>query len=195
MDATGICNLALGYVGRGPISALGVDTSTAGALCNTFYYNAKHKLLAARNWTFAKEYWQVTPEAGDPPHPKWAASYAVPADCLRVHRVDDGTGSYDVEWEKVGGLICTERAVDTLYVEGVIGETGQTLDEAKFTPAFSFALAAELATHICLPLTKDVTLWSGMLKLAEKNLLEAAGVEGSQGRSERVTSDSLTRRR
>lgn len=184
-----ICNLALGYLGTNPIVAL-ADATTEARLCTTFYGPVKKSLLAERNWTFAGRTWTATPAAA-PTHATWTAAYAVPADCLRVHRIDDGEGRYDIEWERIGASILTDYEAATLYVEGIDGAVA----EASFSDSFCFALAARLAAEICIPLTENATLWGSMHQLAEKKLKEAAGSDGSQGKSERVRAASSLKQR
>jgi hypothetical protein len=182
LTSSAICNVALGYLATAPIGTLGTDTTPQGVLCSAFYVSVKQQLLESRNWTFAKKTWAVTtlatPVAGD--HPKWAGSYTVPTDCIRVHRVDDGSGLYDIEWERVGSRLFVSRKPTTLYVEGMDSTTA----EASFSSAFDLALAASLAREICIPLTENATLWASMVKVAEFRTREAAGLDGSQGTSE-----------
>jgi hypothetical protein len=190
VTSSDICNLALGYLGTARIGTLGTDTSPQGVLCSAFYSTVKAALLEERNWTFAKKTWAAT--AGTAPtHAVWIASYAVPTDCIRVHRVDDGNGDYRIKWERVGAAILTDDSPTTLYVEGVNG----AVTEAEFSSAFIFALATTLAAELCIPLTENATLWASLVKLAEMKLKVAAGSDGSQGKSEFLRSDSLAQRR
>jgi hypothetical protein len=184
-----IANLALGYLGVKPIVAF-TDGSAEANLCQAFYGPTKQALLEERAWTFAKTEYSATPDATAPTF-DWVARYAVPADCLRVLKVDDGEGTFRIGWERVGAFIHTDREVADLYIYGIDG----TVAEALFSPSFSFALAARLAAEVCIPLTKDDTLHTKMLKVAEIKLREAAGLDGSQGKSERLRSDSLSLRR
>jgi hypothetical protein len=190
MTSSEICNLALGYLGTARIGTLGSDTSPQGVLCNAFYTAVKSALLEERNWTFAKKTWTATPGTA-PTHVVWVAAYAVPTGCLRVHRVDDGNGDYRIGWERVGANILTDDTPATLYIEGVDGSIAET----TFSNAFIFALAARLAVELCIPLTENATLWGSLVKVAEMKLKEAAGADGSQGKSEKVRSDSLSLRR
>lgn len=184
-----ICNLALGYLGTNPIVAL-ADATTEARLCNAFYGPVKLSLLEERNWTFAKHVWTAN-LLGALTNSKWVAEYLIPANCIRVHRVDDGSGAYDIEWERVGDRIYTDQAADPIYVEGV----DDSVTENTFSSAFCFALAARLAAEICIPLTENTTLWQSMHQLAEKKLKEAAGSDGSQGKSEQVRSASSLKQR
>jgi len=135
----------------------------------------------------------VTPAAA-PTHPVWVGAYAVPAECMRVQRVDDGSGDYRLGWERIGAQILTDDTPATIYVEGVYCPAADG-DEAGYPQAFCFALAAHLATELCIPLTENATLWTALLKVSELKVREASGSDGSQGRSEFIRSDSLARRR
>jgi len=194
MTAIEICNLALGYLASSPITTF-ADGTTAAKLCSAFYRPTKKALLEGRNWTFAKRFWSVTPGTAPTDTVVWVGSYAVPATCLRVHRVDEGNGTYRIGWERVGANIYTDTAPATLYVEGIGATEDDTTDEAGFSQAFCFALAAALAAEICIPLTENATLWAARAQLAEKKLKDAAGSDGSQGKSEQVRSDSIKQRR
>jgi hypothetical protein len=191
VDSTGICNVALGYLSTAKIGDYTTDTTPQAVLCRTFYPVKKGALLESRNWTFAKKVWANT-VWGAADHPRWAGSCVVPADCLRVHRVDDGSGRYDIEFEKVGTKLNVSRKPTTLYIEGVDG----TCIEANFSFAFVFAIATEMAQEMCIPLTENATLWGALLKVAEVKVKEASGLDGSQGTSEKDnTTGSLSQRR
>jgi hypothetical protein len=191
MTNSQICNLALGYLATPPIGDLGVDTTPQGVLCSAFYPVVKAALLEARNWTFAMKTWTATKDVAAPVSVKYDASYPVPSGCVRVNRCDDGNGDYRIGWERVGALILTDDTPAPLYVEGVDGAVA----EANFSSAFNFALAAQLAVELCIPLTENATLWASLVKVAEMKLKEASGSDGRQGKSEQMRSDSLAQRR
>ena len=100
-------------------------SSQAMLLAKSLYPQVRDALLLAGSWTWAMKSTTVI-ESLPRPEYKWAYRYAIPADCLRVFRVNDydySTG--DSSWEVSGNFVLTNAdsgspawVVDRVYEVG-----------------------------------------------------------------------------
>ena len=180
-----ICNMALGQLGTAGIASLDDDSDEARA-CKTFYGPVRDAVLSDAAWSFALGLRVLNPDA-DAPIFKWAYKFTVPSDVARVHRADDGTGEYRMQWEVLDNAVHADST--PVYVEVVRKVT----DTSKYSPAFCMALATRLAAELCIPLTENRALHGDLWALYEKKIKAATRTDGSQGKSERIRSDYLKR--
>jgi hypothetical protein len=180
-----ICSLALGSVGFAGIASLD-DATKEAQLCKRLYPVARDAVIETRLWSFARARYILDP-AAEPPLFGWTYRFARPAEVLRVFRVDDGGGEYRIPWEIEGSSIYADVA--KLYVLALKRVT----DTAQFSSAFTMALAARLAAELAVPLTENSKLQERLWGLYEREVREAAGTDGSQGKSEQVKSTYLHR--
>ena len=107
-------------------------SSQAMLLAKSLYPQVRDALLLTGSWTWAMKSTTVS-ETLPRPEYKWAYRYAVPADCLRVFRVndqDDSTG--DAAWEVSGSFVLANSdsgAPD--WVAGRAYETGNVVTSAS----------------------------------------------------------------
>lgn len=182
-----ICNLALGAVGAEKISDLN-DASVEANECKIWYPLARDAVLEDRLWSFAKTKFEATRLLTAPAF-DWAYAYQIPASVLRIHGVDDGTGRWEVPFEKVGRELHTDA--ESLRVVAVQRVT----DTSIFSPNFCVALAARLAAELAVPLRESRSLMVDNLALYRDKLKEATATDGAQGRTERTRSSRLARYR
>lgn len=188
MDQVGICNLALGWVGANPITALD-DASTNAQLCSANWDAVRDSVLEAREWTFAVDRVELAADATAPAF-QWGLRYQLPSTCVRVIEADDGSGYSDFEWVKEGRYLLTNQAAPLAirYVKLVE-------DTALWSPGFAMAMAYRLAFSICIPINENRTLQGDLWSLYQKTLTEAGRLDGLQGRSEHVRQSALHQRR
>jgi hypothetical protein len=194
-----ICNQALGWLGAAPIVSLD-DNSRTAELCKINYQPLTEAVLEARCWTFAEM--RSTSTTQDQPgdtgpgkdpedgYPEWGSGFVhtIPDDYLMVFRVYKDVTSkplIDAEWVRHNQYIIADR--DTVFMWGVRKET----DPNKYTVTFVQALAARIASDLCLPITQNQKLQADMWTLYESKLREAASRDGAQGRSEDIMANRL----
>lgn len=182
-----ICTAALNALGTEGIITLEDDTDEARA-CKAFYAVVRDKVLEERIWSFAKRQYALAPAAAAPLF-GWTKKFEVPGEVVRVHRVDDGSGEYRALWDLQGRFILAD--MDMAFVTAVAREE----DASLYSPGFSLAVALRLAAVLSVPLKENRQLKADLLAEYRFELKEAAGVDGSQGKSERVRSDWLSRSR
>lgn len=189
---TTICNMALSYLGRGPITNLLSPTDATEQLCATNYEPARDAVMESQNWTFAVARATLsTPLAGAP---EWGMSYyhALPNDCLRVvwaGRNQDEQEYDTFDWRvESEGIATNEQVIYIRYIKRVT-------DPGKFSPLFVQALAARLAVEMCIAVTQNVSLYDRLANLYALKVGEAATNNGLQGRSQVIKQNSLQRGR
>jgi hypothetical protein len=182
-----IAGLALGWIGTRGLNSFDEDTDEA-RLCEAFFGVALDSLLEDRVWTFATRRVKLDPDA-EAPLFGYAYKFLIPAYLVRVHRVDEPDGDGRLDWRREGNYILANAPqVCVIGIERVT-------DTSLYSPSFCLALAAKLASLIVVALEDDVKKQGAMLTLAEKYLKDAAAMDGSQGRAERIRSDSISRMR
>jgi hypothetical protein len=184
-----ICTAALGFLGTAGITSLEDDTDEARA-CKAFYSVTRDKVLEERIWTFAKTQYILAPVQSKPGF-TWANRFLIPGEIVRIHRVDDGSGSFRVPYDILGKFICCDA--EKLYVTAVRRE----VDTSLYSPAFTAALVLNLAATLSVPLTENRQLKADLIAEYQAAIKEASGLDGSQGPPEypRVSNAWADRRR
>lgn len=154
-----ICNLALARLGDARITTL-ADATAQAQYCALFYAQTVQELQTEADWQFCRKLASIAAD-GTAPAFGYAARYALPADCLRVLRIngvdeDENFG----KWEIVGGYIHTGLTgpISLDYLANVTTTTA-------FPPVFIEILTAKLAAHLAMPLTGSSDLFATMTKL------------------------------
>jgi hypothetical protein len=103
-------------------------SSQAMLLAKSLYPQVRDSLLLTGSWTWAMKSTTVI-ESLPRPEYKWAYGYAIPADCLRVFRVNDydySTG--DSSWEVSGNFVLTNAdSGSPAWVTGRTYEVGNAV--------------------------------------------------------------------
>ena len=187
MDKVGIWNIALALVAeRRALSP--DDTATGAQLCADHYDAARDAVLAARPWSFAISRLSIA-AAGAAPTWGPTKAFDLPASVLRVLSVTDGEYELD-EWRVEGRQIVAtyDGPVKVRCVERIE-------DESRFSPGFVETLAAYLAHLVALPLTENRGLVLDLWKVYRDRLVDAAAVDGQQGRPRAVTASWASEKR
>ena len=107
-------------------------SSQAMLLAKSLYPQVRDALLLTGSWTWAMKSTTVA-ETLPRPEYKWAYRYAIPADCLRVFRVNDwDSAAADSAWEVAGNFVLTNAdsgAPD--WVAGRAYEVGNVVTSAS----------------------------------------------------------------
>jgi hypothetical protein len=156
-------------------------SSQAMLLAKSLYPQVRDALLLAGSWTWAMKSTTVI-ETLPRPEYKWAYRYAIPADCLRVFRVNDydySTG--DSSWEVSGNFVLTNAdsgspawVVDRVYEVGnavsnngavyrclVAGSTKQPGVTSGWTTDWDIWLGTAITLEYVRKVT-DVTLFDSL---------------------------------
>jgi len=181
VDAVGICNLALGWLGATAITQLNAadPLSTEEELCSRLYPAAVRSVLEAKPWT-----WATKREALGPAEatglPDFPSKYPLPSTVVRVLSCDDGGGANDIEYRREGGYLLTETSPATLFAKVITLEE----DPTRFSTGFARAVAARLAADLAMPLTENAGVAKRWEAQYAMELQKAGALDGAQGRSE-----------
>lgn len=186
MDQVSICNLALGWLGEKRITSID-DEATAARLCKDMWSHTRDRLLAGREWSFARQ--RFGPLAADTAAPTYyfTKKFQIPSTVLRVLRVEDAYAQSIEEWQREGAfVVCFD---ETVYMVALV----QVADTSLWPAPFAQAVAAQLAADLAIPLTQNTDLWAKRVQLAAAELQNAATLDGMQGRAVRITQTNLSR--
>jgi hypothetical protein len=175
-----ICNKALAIIGDDRINSINEDSKRARLLKEIFACN-RDSVLRLVPWNFAKVRTVLSPDSAAP---AWGFTYqfTLPADCLRVLRLDYDEYLYRVEGRKILSDLST---INVLYISAVE-------DTEQFDSLFSDALAGSLAMDIAYPLTSNPAMVKVATNLYFQALAEASRINGMESRPEAIVSDTFT---
>lgn len=182
-----IAGLALGWIGTRGLNSFDDDSDEA-RLCKAFLEVARDSCLEDRMWTFATTRFKPNKLAAAPLF-GYKSQFEIPSHIIRVHRVDDAEGDGRLDWRCEGRLILAD--VDEVFATGV----DRTTDTSLYSPSFCLAFAAKLASLVVVALEDDPKKHAAMVALYDRYLKDAAATDGSQGRAEKIRSDSISRMR
>lgn len=188
MDPLAICNRALGWLGTKRISKLDEGSRNA-ELCSENFDAIRDAVNEAREWTFAVARLELQPDAA-PPSSGFAKRYKLPGNVLRVLQADDQKdGSNWLVWAREGDCIVTDYA-GVLYVRALV----RIEDLKLWSPNARVALAYRLASMLAVPVTENRSLGTDYWQMYDRELRNAAALDGMQGRNQSRRS-SLSMRR
>lgn len=193
-----ICNLALGMIGAGRISALN-DGSAEARACNAIYSSLRDEVLERHPWTFAVKRATLSQDATAP---DWGYEYryALPADSLRVLKVNDDDVPFPaatLTQESAGEAITVRApAAKTWEIEDTYLLTSETeieiryiakvTDPTKFSPNFVKALSYRMAQDLAMQLAKNLNLSDRYEKKFDQVLEIAAGTNARTDNPDQV---------
>ena len=184
MTEVAICNQALGWVGADLITAFTDDTVEA-KLCDANYAALRDAVLEDHAWTFAVQRDTLTP-LSDAPDWGFSTAFQIPPDTIRLLEVDDSTQGFGtMEWVREGDQI--QADAERLFIR----YTRRVTNTAKFSAAFTQALAQRIAAEFSIPLAESRELHANHWSLYKEKIADAAATDGMQGRRERTNSSRL----
>lgn len=193
-DDVSICNMALSRIGVSMKIASLSDRTKEAIELNGVFDEVRDRVLTADNWPFARKLrsLQLT---GDTPF-LWKYRYEYPNDCLAVRLLyppnPSGTSiesfrlalkenpiRYEIGLDEDDAqTICTDQDLAAIeYTARVINPRHY---DARFTSAFAWALAAEIA----LPLAKTIDHSRNAASMYEKEIREASAKAANEERPE-----------
>jgi hypothetical protein len=185
---TQIANLALSWLGQNQINSFS-DNQNEAIVMNANYALSRDKALNDAAWTFALRRQTLAPIV-DAPVFGAGNKFLIPNDVLRVHRVyrSSNTNQSDqftnARWTREGQYIFSNE--QTLWCHFIVRVTDTNL----FSASFVHALAARLAADTALTFTENIKLQETMELRYIAKLAEAKYADGSQGRTEKIRSNS-----
>lgn len=184
-----ICNQALGFLGEGLITSFSDGTKGAN-LCQANYQYLRDAVLEDTEWSFAMKRDKLPALSTTPV--SYAYAHQLPTDCLRVCQVswDNQFIQTDtLKWELEDRKVLCD--LETVYVRYV----SRVTDPSKFSPGFTQALVYRIASELAIPLTNSRSLMESMQTMYEARLRVGVALDGTQGRTRRVSASWINRAR
>ena len=206
--STEICNIALGWLGANRITSLSTEEdSTEWLLCSENYDTLRKAVLEEREWTFAVHRVILNPDTEEPVFGH-ETLFRKPGDALRILTVHDNSvirpqpvtapqvaarGVHEIPqadgWQVEGNFILA--SADKVYVR----YNKDISDIGSFSAAFIQAFAQRLAAEFALPLTESRSLFDKMWAAYAVKISQGSVTDGIQGRTRKIRSQALIRRR
>ena len=181
---TDICNAALSHCGtRSKISSID-EPSPEALACTTHFDMARDATLRAFDWNFARLTVALA-DLGSPPA-RWAWRYALPANCVRLRRLNDAPVlkypetffEMAADTESTGAVISVILTnlspVSAIY-------TARVTDPLRWDQGFTDAMAYALAARICFELTGKEDRASALTKMWQYSLTGGAAEAANEG--------------
>lgn len=166
-----ICNRALSKIGD-EITIMSLDDgSKAARYCKTLYADTRDMVLRSYPWRFALKRYVLAPLAEAPAF-GFGTQFELPADCLRVWRVQD-----DLPYQVEGRNILADT--DAFRFIGI----QRIKDPFVFDPMFVEAMALKLASELAVPLTASSSLKAELMNEYQMFVIQAktaSAMEGNQ---------------
>ena len=164
-----ICNMALRRVGEQTISALD-DGSKNANICNDFFEDVLQQVLRAHPWNFALARTELALSATAPAY-GWDNQYLLPADCLRVLRMEDFKTVFVVESDY---LLTDNTEAKILYIKYL---TDMTLLDPLAVKVLYLSLGVEFSYN----LTENNTILGGLMQQLEQAWRDARCMDAQEG--------------
>ena len=173
-----ICNGGLRILGAARITAL-TDSTESARILTDVYDMIQDEVLVSHPWNFAIKRVALV-ELDDAPTFKYAHAFQLPADCLRVIRMEDDEDIFERESDT---LVTDEGTAKIKYIARIT-------DTTKYTPAFVTTFSQRLAAEIAYPLTQSTTITEAMYKLYLSKLSTAKGIDAQEGTGQKIEEQS-----
>lgn len=163
-----IINLALNILGENPVISEGDDVK--GARVTALLFNdCRDTVLRIHPWNFATKRVRLVAKATAPAF-GYSKCFALPADFLRLVRLNDGKDQYAIEAD---GLLSSVDVANLRYIARIE-------DTGRYDPLFVQTLAAYIAAEAALPITNSQSLENMARERFFTKLQEARSVDGME---------------
>jgi len=170
---TEICNRALEWLGKDPVTSIDSDQEPAKAL-RRVYDETRRSLLECHPWSFAVKRAAI-PASATAPTWGYANGFPLPSDFLRLLTVENGP-QFALEADPSGTQWIVTDASAPLNIKYIYDVT----DTGRYPATFVDAFAARLAFDICEDVTGSNAKNQANADRAQAFLLEAKRINGLQ---------------
>lgn len=196
-DVVAIWNVSLTRLGDAQVADTS-DVSPEAVACNQIWDKFRKKFLADHAWSGSKKTVLISAHA-NAPVARYTKKYAMPADQLRILRVDGKVNEPNCAavWEIEYDTDIGARAILTDQFD----ENGQIaveyifdLDEAgiqELSEATQWAMALEFSAHLAVTLGKGESVKQAILAEAVAAVEEAKAMDSHEGTPTRFVDETL----
>ncbi len=181
LTQTSLANIALGHLGKSPVTDIG-ERSPEAQVLRLHWDLTRDELLRLRNWKFATRR-AVLSSLADPPLFQWSHAWQLPADCLRAVEYNGrpaGTGTGAPDYEIEGPVLLSND--DTARLTYIARVEAVSAWDANFCAAFALLLAAAVAPAI----SSAPELGARLRQRGEMAAMQAFGPDARESRPRAV---------
>tara|TARA_R110002050_G_scaffold268096_1_gene409930 strand:- start:43 stop:621 length:579 start_codon:yes stop_codon:yes gene_type:complete len=182
-----MCNSALNLLGASTISAL-TDDSKNARLCNQRYEPIRDRVFRGHAWNCLHKRIQLAQNA-TAPVVEYSNAYALPADCLRVLKIHNGTTdsiASSIDYKLEGRNIVTDEG--TVFLIYIAKDTDPNNYDTYLQESISHQLAADIAYAV----TNNATLAKNYMERADERLREARFIDATENSLGTIESSEFT---
>ncbi len=176
--SVGICNLALGHLGKPPISAIG-EATRGGQLCGLHYEATRNALLRAHPWNFAIKRATLAEDsvASDALPFEYEHAFTLPSDCLKVVRTSQEADGLEHDYRIEKRYLLTDEtdvSIEYVYKCTTVGD---------YDALFIQLLALDLAIRMCMVLANSNSLLQTLTEMRKDMSPGALTIDAQEGAS------------
>jgi|TARA_R110002111_G_scaffold262246_2_gene337525 hypothetical protein len=182
-----MCNSALNLLGASTISAL-TDDSKNARLCNQRYEPIRDRVFRGHAWNCLHKRIQLA-QNSTAPVVEYSNAYALPADCLRVLKIHNGTTDSivsSIDYKLEGRNIVTDEG--TVFLIYIAKDTDPNNYDTYLQESISHQLAADIAYAV----TNNATLAKNYMERADERLREARFIDATENSLGTIESSEFT---
>jgi hypothetical protein len=182
-----MCNSALNLLGASTISAL-TDDSKNARLCNQRYEPIRDRVFRGHAWNCLHKRVQLA-QNSTAPVVEYSNAYALPADCLRVLKIHNGTTdsiASSIDYKLEGRNIVTDEG--TVFLIYIAKDTDPNNYDTYLQESISHQLAADIAYAV----TNNATLAKNYMERADERLREARFIDATENSLGTIESSEFT---
>ena len=186
-SAVDIANSALNLLGASTISAF-TDDSKNARLINQRYEPVRNRVFRSHAWNCLHKRVQLA-QNSTAPVVEYSHAYALPADCLRVLKVHNGTTDSiksAIDYKLEGRNIVTDEG--TVFIIYIALDTDPNNYDTYLQESISHQLAADLAYAV----TNNATLADKYMTRADERLREARFIDATENSLVTIESSEFT---
>ena len=186
-SAVDIANSALNLLGASTISAF-TDDSKNARLINQRYEPVRNRVFRSHAWNCLHKRVQLA-QNSTAPVVEYSHAYALPADCLRVLKVHNGTTDSiksAIDYKIEGRNIVTDEG--TVFIIYIALDTDPNNYDTYLQESISHQLAADIAYAV----TNNATLAKNYMERADERLREARFIDATENSLGTIESSEFT---
>ncbi|QIZ21573.1 tail tubular protein A [Candidatus Pelagibacter giovannonii] len=186
-SAVDIANSALNLLGASTISAF-TDDSKNARLINQRYEPVRNRVFRSHAWNCLHKRVQLA-QNSTAPVVEYSHAYALPADCLRVLKIHNGTTdsiASNIDYKLEGRNIVTDEG--TVFIIYIALDTDPNNYDTYLQESISHQLAADLAYAV----TNNATLADKYMTRADERLREARFIDATENSLGTIESSEFT---
>ena len=174
-SAVDIANSALNLLGASTISAF-TDDSKNARLINQRYEPVRNRVFRSHAWNCLHKRVQLA-QNSTAPVVEYDHAYALPSDCLRVLKINNGTTdsiATNLDYKLEGRNIVTDEG--TVFIIYIALDT----DPNNYDTYLQESIAHQLAADLAYAVTNNATLAEKYMTRADERLREARFIDATE---------------